>query len=219
MFENETLRNIADSLFGQPIDRSLKRLELLKALDSWISNGRFGTRRDFALHVRGDTKSISGAEWEWLENSLDLESYGINRHVPALWLRTPLVLKTPSGVLDLRAIPDCIGLTPKTVENIISIEGSVTSWMVVENRTSFEKVAERFGHENGVLWVPGFGPSWWADAVRKIVNQCPAPALVAADPDPAGINIAMGVGRIWEDVGLTWQPWCMDITSITSLKH
>ncbi|MGH8468504.1 MAG: hypothetical protein ACREX3_01370 [Gammaproteobacteria bacterium] len=81
-------------------------------MDRWIDEQRFGTRRDFALYARGGTKSLSEAEWDWLDAQLDLAGLGVQRHTPALWLRAPFTLCRGEQCLDLRAVPDCIALTP-----------------------------------------------------------------------------------------------------------
>jgi hypothetical protein len=88
---------------------------------------------------------------------------------------------------------------------------------VVENRTSFERAARLSGAEDAVLWVPGFAPSWWLQCVTHLLALRPAPALIACDPDPAGIEIALQAGRLWEEVRLAWDPWCMDVQTLAAL--
>lgn len=59
----EVARQALDAL---PARTALARLELLDALQEWHDSGRarsHATRRDFALFSRGNTKSISPAEW------------------------------------------------------------------------------------------------------------------------------------------------------------
>ena len=79
-------------LAAHPPARGLERCTLLRRLDTWLAENRFGTRRDFALFARGGTKAVSSAEWKWLETLPDFEVFGIERHAPALWLRAPLTL-------------------------------------------------------------------------------------------------------------------------------
>ncbi|MDQ3566278.1 MAG: hypothetical protein M3436_20105, partial [Pseudomonadota bacterium] len=190
---------------------------LLRALDRWIDEQRFGTRRDFALYARGGTKSLSEAEWDWLDAQFVLAGLGVQRHTPALWLRAPFTLCRGEQRLDLRAVPDCIALTPATIERCIAIEGAIRHWRVVENRTSFERVARLSGVEDAVLWVPGFAPSWWLESVEHLITLLPAAARIACDPDPAGIEIALQVGRLWEEARLAWDPWCMDVQTLAAL--
>lgn len=202
---------------GLPAARALARAGLLQRLDAWLGEGRSGTRRDFALFARSDTKAVSEAEWAWLERALELDDCGIGRHLPALWLRAPLCLRMGEARLDLRAVPDAIALTPATLTAIDSVEGVIEGWRVLENRTSFERAARRFGEREGVLWVPGFAPSWWREAVARLLRHAPAPARIACDPDPAGIAIALGVAALWDAAGLAWQPWGMDAAALAAL--
>jgi hypothetical protein len=136
---------------------------------------------------------------------------------PALWLRAPFTLCREEQRLDLRAVPDCIALTPATIERCIAIEGAIGHWRVVENRTSFERVARLSGAEDAVLWVPGFALSWWLESVEHLITLLPAAARIACDPDPAGIEIALQAGRLWEEVRLTWEPWRMDVQTLAAL--
>lgn len=212
------LTELRESLAGLPAAQAIRRHELLSALEQWLTEERSGTRRDFALFARGDTKGISAAEWAWLESGLDLEESGIGRHTPALWFRAPLRLITENGALDLRAVPDAIALTPATVEGVLQVEGTVGCWRVLENRTVFERAARQFGDGDGVLWVPGFAPGWWKKSVMRLLNLCPAPALVACDPDPAGVEIASGAGALWGELRLPWRPWGMSPESLARLR-
>jgi hypothetical protein len=41
--------------------------------------------------------------------------------------------------------------------------------------------------------------------------------LVACDPDPSGIEIAVAVGALWEAAGLAWQPWQMSSEALLRL--
>lgn len=217
--DNGFLEPLRKSLENLPVDRAVKRHELLVALDRWLGEERSGTRRDFALFARGDTKGITTAEWEWLQGLLNLEEVGVSRHTPALWIRAPLVLVTATGRLAVSEVPDCIGLTPATIDTVVGIEGTVHHWLILENRTVFERVARNKETTAGVVWVPGFAPTWWRTAVSRILRYCPAPALVACDPDPAGIDICLQVGTLWHAHNLTWQPWQMDAASFGTLRR
>lgn len=217
IFQNIELHRLHETLASMPAERAIRRHDILIALDHWMADDNSGTRRDFALYTRGDTKAITNSEWDWLENILCLEDVGISRHTPSVWLRAPLSLTTDAGHLNLHAVPDCIGLTPNTIKNVINISGEIKSWRILENRTVFERVARERGAVDGVLWVPGFAPSWWKSSVAHILKLCPAPAFIACDPDPAGIEIAMDICRIWLANELEWAPWCMDSKSLSEL--
>lgn len=217
-FQNSILEELEASLPGMPPDRAIRRHTILVALDHWISEERNGTRRDFAFLALGDTKGVSSAEWNWLESSLMLEDIGIFRHTPAIWLRAPLSLISTKGTLNLRGVRDCIGLTPETIKDVNGIEGGVEEWLLLENRTVFERTA-RQSSTDGVIWTPGFAPGWWKDGVARILDLCPAPALVACDPDPAGIEIALDVGQLFTERSLSWKPWCMDVATLSALKR
>ncbi len=200
-----------------PPARGLERCALLRKLDAWITDNRFGTRRDFALYARGATKAVSGAEWKWLESLSDFGEFGIERHTPALWLRAPLTLHFGGKSVDLSAIPDMIGISPETLNLLDGVEGGIGCWRLVENRTSFERVAREHGATDGVIWLPGFAPSWWKKSVAHLLRYKPAPAQIACDPDPAGINITLETGLVWEASGLVWSPWKMGTHELMQL--
>lgn len=218
-FDHPVLDAAAATLSSKSTTIILRRVALLRALDAWMRSGREGTRREFAQHASGHTKSIGDSDWRWLEQSIDLELAGVSRHSPALWLRAPLVLHLPGGMLDLRAVPDLIGLSPATVAQVERIEGGIDAWRLVENRTSFEQAARGCGGRDAVAWLPGRAPRWWLGCVSHLLALCPAPARIACDPDPAGIEIATDAGRCWETVGQPWTPWQMDAAALHALPH
>ncbi|MDB6105648.1 MAG: hypothetical protein JWO52_5647 [Gammaproteobacteria bacterium] len=199
------------------VSLALRRMRLLLAFDEWIRERRFGTRRDFALHVSGNTKGIPDSDWAWLETELNLEDQGIRRHVPLLLLRAPWVLHG-RGAIDLRGVPDCMGLSQQTLEGIYEIEGQFESWCLIENRTLFDRVAAAYGDRHAVLWLPGNPPLWWKLTVAHLLKLRPAPARIACDPDPAGIQIAVAAGELWQQQRQSWRPWGMSVASIRSLQ-
>lgn len=215
---NSMLEPLAASLAQMPVKRAVRRHTLLSALDTWVSEGRNGTRRDFALFATGDTKGVSSAEWEWFETELiELEEVGISRHTPAVWLRAPVTLIFDHGRLDLHSVPDCIAITPATLENLIGCDGKLEHWLILENRTVFERLARSLPPDTGILWVPGFAPPWWKQSVSLILRACPAPLRISCDPDPAGIDIAMDLGRMSAGIGSLWEPWYMDSANLSAL--
>ncbi len=76
-----------------PVQRALARQDLIFKLHDWQTQQQSGTRRDFALFARGDTKALSDSEWNWLESVIDLAEFGIERHTPLLLIAAPLHCK------------------------------------------------------------------------------------------------------------------------------
>jgi hypothetical protein len=201
-----------------PIQRALSRYELIVALHHWQDERRSGTRRDFALLARDDTKGLSESEWEWLEQILDLAEFHIERHTPLLLLSAPLTLTLPHGQIDLSSCADFAALTPATLQSVTATTGKVCRWHLIENRTSFERVAKQREKDVGVIWLPGFPPSWWYIAVGKLLDLTPAPAHIACDPDPAGIAIAHKAAALWQERKLAWHPWKMATSDLAGLR-
>ncbi|EIT71360.1 MULTISPECIES: hypothetical protein [Hydrocarboniphaga] len=200
-FDDAALDAAAQALIETAPALAIRRHSLLGKLADWSADRRSGTRRDFALFAAGDTKGIADADWNWLAASLSLAEFGIEAHTPLLLMRAPLAIA---------AVPDFIGLTPETIAAGIGSPARIPRWRLVENRTSFERAARRYGAEDGVIWLPGYPPGWWMKAVAQLLEQHPAPALIACDPDPAGIEIALSAAAPWESAGLDWQPWQME---------
>ena len=201
-----------------PVSRALSRYELIASLQRWQDEQRSGTRRDFAWFARNDTKGLSEAEWNWLEQNLDLAEFRIERHTPLLLLAAPLVLISPQGQFDLSACADFAALTPATLQTMTGAAGCITRWQLVENRTSFERVARQRNADAGVIWLPGYPPTWWLSAVGRLLDLAPAPAHIACDPDPAGIAIALHSSVLWHARNLAWQPWRMAASDLAALR-
>jgi hypothetical protein len=207
------------ALDALPVARALARIDLVSALVRWQAEARCGTQRDFALFARGSTKSLTDADWNWLDLNIDLVACRIERHTPLLLLAAPCTLQVATGALNLAASADFAALTPASVAAATSADGAPALWQLVENRTSFERVARRRAPDTGVIWLPGYPPHWWHEAVAQLLKLAPAPALIACDPDPAGVAIALQAGQVWQAAGLAWQPWHMDISSLQGLPH
>lgn len=216
-FKDSRLADAQQSLNAFSPQSALRRLALLRALDDWLTGERCGTRRDFSLFARGATKAISSAEWEWLERHLNPVELGIEKHTPAIWIRAPVILLRGDLGLDIGLVDDCIALTPETLRNLTSVKGHIGCWRILENRTSFERVARSQGDRDFVAWLPGFAPLWWRRGIAQLLALCPASARVACDPDPAGIEIALQTAVIWEAAGLSWEPWGMDVETLSNL--
>lgn len=201
-----------------PVQRALSRHDLILKLHDWKDRQQSGTRRNFALFARDDTKAISEAEWDWLESVLDLAEFGIERHTPLLLVAAPLVLQLPLGKIDLSASPDFVALTPAALQAATIVSGQLSCWKLVENRTSFEKVVRQREADIGVVWLPGFPPGWWRETMGRLLDLAPAPADIACDPDPAGIAIALQTSELWAERKLDWQPWRMSASDLASLS-
>jgi hypothetical protein len=180
------------------------RAQLLQGLCTWQAEQRFGMRQDFSLWARAHTKAITGAEWEWLESHVALESFGIARFEPVLWLGGALTLQAHSGSIDMNAL-GFLGLPSK---GFIAGQNHITRvplrYWLVENRASFERCALRAEAGTCVIWLPGRPPGDWLAAVQWLISQAPAPADISCDPDPAGIEIALTAGQLWTERGLAW---------------
>jgi len=215
----DNLAELAAQLDGMPAQRALARLELLAALGRWRSEGRSGTWRDFSQFTRGGTKTVTESEKSWLASGLDLEAWGVSAHTPLLFLAAPLSLRGEGWRLDMAGLPDFMGLTPATINTLDRLEGEIGSWRLVENRTSFERAAAKYGGQDGVVWLPGFAPSWWKTCLSRLIGLRPAPALIACDPDPAGIAIALDAAGLFTTAGVSWAPWHMCADELAALPR
>ncbi len=197
------------ALASLPLARRLQRFSLLRSLELWRDEERQGTRRDFSLLARGDSKGVTAAEWNWLAAAVDLERSGIFEHTPHLLAAGPIRLHTGSGIIDLNASADWAALTPETIATAQRCDGRPGVWRLIENRTSFERSARQRTPDMAVVWLPGFPPRWWQESMRHLLVGAPAPAEIACDPDPAGIAIALQAAKLWEAASLPWMPFAM----------
>ena len=211
-FSTDALRIAAAQLDTLSAATKIKRHELLCGLEDWIQEELQGTRRDFSLFARGRTKDITAAEWDWLESQLDLASFGVNTHTPLVHLKIPGALVFPEGHVDFRLLPGAVALTEEQVTRTTAFSGEISCWKVVENLTSFERVVASSTETEGVIWVPGFAPSWWVRTISHLISVTKSPGKVACDPDPAGLLIASQVGDIWEQQDVAWEPWYMNLS-------
>ncbi|MGB4811795.1 MAG: hypothetical protein WBP13_04855 [Methylophilaceae bacterium] len=221
LLEAETstqLLSVLSVLDAMPINRAITRAKLINSLLTWQAEERQGTYRDFSLWARGATKQISDTEWQWMDAIFDLASYSIVQHTPLLYLAADLQLHHHNAMLDLSAAPDFSALTPATLLGMTHAVGAINTWMLVENRTSFERVAKARKPNEGVIWLPGFAPGWWKSAIEHLLQIAPAPAKIACDPDPAGIAIALDAIGLWQKWTLQADVWRMGVTELQSLS-
>lgn len=215
--QHPALQAAIDCLVDMPASRAVVRAQLLLSLHDWQAQNRSGTYRDFALFARGNTKALTSAEWQWLDDYCDLTASQIERHTPLLLIAASVQLHTMQDVINLSAFADFVALTPASVQAVQRMAGHIKRWVLVENRTSFERMVKQRQTDEVVIWLPGYPPSWWRQAVQHLVALNPANVDIACDPDPAGIAIAWQVIQLFEKVSVTASPWQMDIGQLEEL--
>ncbi|SDK16231.1 Protein of unknown function C-terminus [Methylophilus rhizosphaerae] len=218
---NPDLQPALDHLDSMPVSRAIARGELIQSLIRWKADQRTGSYRDFSLFARDATKTISSSEWQWLESSLDLANYGIQPHTQLLYISADLTLTGAAGSLMLAQAQPFAAFTPASILQLTQVQAAqpLQQWICVENLTSFERTAAKRQPDTAVLWLPGFPPGWWQQSVSHLLQHCPAPLLVACDPDPAGIRIAQIAIDLWRSHGLPAQPWRMQVDDLNHCKQ
>lgn len=205
----------ADSVLNDALPSSSKmaRAELLQALALWQQAQRQGMRQDFALAARGHTKAITSTEWDWLESTTPLETLGVGRFEPLIWLAGSIAL-CPSTSVQGVPLPlgqfGFIGLPCRNFCPSMQVVLAPKTYWLIENRASFERQAIQLPEGQCLAWLPGRPSNAWLEAMRWLLTQAPAPATVSCDPDPAGIQIALTVGAVWDEANLPWQTRHMD---------
>lgn len=181
------------------------RLTLLRALDAWHREQRFGLRRDFEQRARERTKSITLSEWKWLEEHVPLESLGIARFAPMLSVGGTLCLQNARGTISVAAAGMCALPMRLLSEQGLSVSEAPQRYWLIENRASFERQCADAPEGTCVLWLPGRPSDSWRDAVQQLLRLAPAPADISCDPDPAGVEIALTAGALWQEAQLDWR--------------
>ncbi|RYG11584.1 MAG: hypothetical protein EON92_10195 [Burkholderiales bacterium] len=184
-----------------PLATLQARKGLLDALVSWQQEQRFGMRRDFSLHARGHTKAITHTEWDWLTAHMSLDSFGIARFAPLLWLGGSLSLTSGVGRIDVGALG--FGAVPTQALKEASVSAAPQRYWLIENRASFERQVALASKGDCVIWLPGQPPADWLAAISHLLDLAPAPAVISCDPDPAGVHIALQAGSLWSARGLS----------------
>jgi len=215
----EALAGAYQTLHAAPADKGPLRLALLIKLNDWLSEGKSGTRREFALFARGYTKQLSATEWAWLAGIIELEACGIERHAPALWIAGDVQLKITERWLDIGAAGDFIALTPATLNQLTAAKTSANHYRLIENRTSFEHVARTPASTAITLWLPGYAPRWWRAAVMQLLGVITLPARISCDADPDGVQIALNAAQLWTTHKLEWKPDSMRAEDAASAQH
>jgi DNA topoisomerase VI subunit A len=220
VWQRASLANAYQALNGAHTEKDAGRLVLLRKINEWLLAGKSGTRRDFSLFARGQTKQLSVSEWAWLQEVADLSDCGIERHEPALWLAGDVQLQIGERWLDLGAAGDFVALTPQTIARIKAGKTSATHYRLVENRTSFERVARaKDAAGEIVVWLPGYAPTWWRTALAQLLTALPLPARISCDADPDGVQIAINAAQVWGAQKLAWQPHAMAAANIAGAAH
>jgi hypothetical protein len=184
------------------------RAELLQALVVWQQAQRQGMRQDFALAARGHTKAITNTEWDWLEATVPLETLGIGRFEPLIWLAGSIALGVaaePNGLQASWAALGFVGVPCRSLAAGLQVTHAPKAYWLIENRASFERQSARLPQGTCLVWLPGRPSAAWLQAMRYVLSQAPAPASISCDPDPAGIQIALTAGALWDEAGVAWQ--------------
>jgi hypothetical protein len=196
------------------VDQLSLRLSLMQCIATWRDAGLQGNRRDFALYARGSTKAVAEADWRWLESEFDLDRLRIARFAQVVWLAGDMTLRWGEQATNLAPL-HFAGLPLTDLARAEAIL-TPTRWWLIENRTSFERQAAERAAGTALVWMPGRPSSGWLAAVRRLLERAPAPAWISADADPAGIDIACGVGALWASRGLAWEPHRMGVAEWAS---
>ncbi|MDE2401759.1 MAG: hypothetical protein KGL90_08850 [Burkholderiales bacterium] len=200
-----------------PVAKLQERIALLHALVRWQADQRTGTRRDFALDARDDTKSLSEAEWSWLDTHVDLPALGIERFMPQLWLAGALRLSWAADrYCDLHEL-HCVGLAAHDLLKVTQASSPRHYWLI-ENRGSFERQAAQRDDGVALIWLPGRPSSSWMSAVGALLDHAPAPARISTDPDPAGVEIALTAASLWDERAVPWQAHLMGIEQLKTAR-
>ncbi|MDE2593706.1 MAG: hypothetical protein KGL57_05670 [Burkholderiales bacterium] len=190
------------------LDDLAQRISLLQSLMQWQLEQRIGTRRDFALEAGDGTKALTSSMWSWLDEYVDLPALGINRFMPQIWLAGPLQLTwSDKPTCDLSAL-HCVGLSAQDMVKLTQVKAPSQYWLI-ENRASFERQAAQCSGDVALIWLPGRPPNSWMTAISALLDLAPRPALISADPDPAGVEIALTASTIWQSRALPWQAHLM----------
>lgn len=208
---NAWVANAVDACLQSPAQMPA-RAELLVELVQWVQAQRQGLRQDFALAARRHTKGISVSEWAWLEAQLPLESMGVGRFEPLLWIAGDIAFQQlvdgTSFAVDTRAL-GFVGLPCNDLQASLTVRKGPVSYWLIENRASFERQARLAKPGVCLVWLPGRPSGNWLATMSHVLAQAPAPAMISCDPDPAGIEIALTAGAVWQAQGLPWNPGFM----------
>lgn len=214
--QSEFAHKLQATLGAGRLDVRLRRARLIPLLDRWLEAGRLGTRRDFALFATGHTKGVEDADWRWLEVNKVLEPAGIVEHIPLVLVAGAFsLIDSDQRRLDVEMARGPIGFPLSAVKNSVKAIPPA-AWIIIENRTVFDK-ASALPSNVGLLWVPGYAPTWWLSIVEALLNLAPARVVIACDPDPAGIEIAARALTLWQRRELPWRIVGMDAAALDAL--
>lgn len=203
-----------------PPEKSALRLALLIKLNDWLVAGKSGNRRDFSQFAYGQSKQLSVSEWSWLHEVADLDECGIERHEPTMWIAGDAQLKLGKRTLDLGAAGDFMALTTITLGQVSGGKTSASHYRLVENRACFERLVRKATDTSEILlWLPGYAPTWWRNAMTQLLTVMPLPARISCDADPEGVQIALSVAEIFFAKGLQWEPWAMGVAQASNAER
>ncbi|WP_283150972.1 hypothetical protein [Silvimonas soli] len=216
---DERLLALSLALAGSTSQSVPSRRQLCDGLAQWLAQGRSGTRSQFAQFVRSRTRLIHDAEWQWLNEHVDLAACGISAHAPLLTLGGNCTLVANGWVmLDLSLLPQHVAMTPANVATCDQIIG-IQQITIVENLSAFASVCQQAGAGELVIWLPGYVAPWWLDSVRHLLALAKVPVRISCDCDPWGIELALKAGALASQTGGIWQPWPMDEATLMQCDH
>jgi hypothetical protein len=128
------------------------------------------------------------------------------------------VVQWDARSIDLTAV-SFMALPLDDVMRVTGLAEVPERWWLIENRTSFERQSQQLTHGTHLVWMPGRPSMAWLVAMDHLVQCAPAPLRVSADADPAGVDIAWSVGRVWERLGLPWEPFRMGTDELNAAKQ
>lgn len=215
--QNTQLQGLADSLTQRVQSSTLeRRLKIAQGLDNWLTAGLWGTERQFSQYALGRSKAFGEADRRWLaEFGIALESCGISRHTPHVFLSGALTLYAAGQpLLSAALLQGGLALAPEALQQVDAVRGAVQMVRIVENLSVFE-VLTRQAEPVLTIWVPGYPHRRWLDAVGHVLALLHLPVQVACDLDPSGVAIALQVGELAGKAGCAWQPWRMQADDLT----
>lgn len=185
-------------------------LDTFRAIASLDTSGGTLPFRELSIRITGNSKGLVSIK-PYLKRLLgDLDDFGIVDHAPLLFCRLPLTGEVGGRAIDLSAASDYVPLTSSTATAFQPVQGHFRALLLIENQTSFESFLAFLPNEIGVIWLSGYPPGHVRAFVHKLLKWKPVSGWIWCDLDPDGIEIALNVGKWFEQAGQSWHPIGMD---------